>query len=100
MQLIDQIVKIYLMICLLIPPVAVFAVKPNAPARVRSARLLIPILLFLLTVSYTSDYLDCLKYGLECFLFDGLMLLWATFWYIMYLGWFEYVWRRLHKQIA
>jgi preprotein translocase subunit SecE len=37
--------------------------------------------------------------SLGCLAFKGFFLCIGTLWFTMYLGWFEYIWRRIHKQI-
>lgn len=90
-----------LLACLLGGPIAVFSVKPDAPSWIRSGKLLFPVFLLFLILNYTSPLYECLPYKNNgCWSFKLIFLSIALLEYTMYLGWFEYIWRRWHKQIS
>ncbi len=92
--------KYSLLFCLLGGPIAVFIVKKSAPDWQKKIKLLLPVFIFFIATGYAS-FSECPQNQLfECSLFKGFFLLIATFQYIMFLGWFEYIWRRWHKQIS
>lgn len=83
----------------LVPPILVFSVKPTAPMWLKSGRLLLPIFLLALFLAHTSDILRCFHYkSNECWKFHAYFIKTALLQYIMYIGWFEYIWRKYHKQ--
>ena len=85
----------------LLPPILVFSVRPDAPMWLKTGRLLFPIFIYSLFISYTSDVFECFSYEEnDCWAFKLFFLFIGMLQYIMYLGWFEYVWRRWYKQIA
>ena len=95
----SAIVAFSLLACFLVGPIAVFMVKPNASPQKKAAKLLLPIIIFFLTIASTS-LLECFSdKSLGCLAFKGFFLCIGTLWFTMYLGWFEYIWRRIHKQI-
>ncbi len=92
-------VKYLLFFCLLGGPVTIFMVRKSAPNWQKTLKLLIPLFVFCASIGYTS-FSKCPQNQLfECLFFKGFFLLIATLQYIMFLGWFEYIWRRWHKQI-
>lgn len=93
-------VKYSLLFCLLGGPVAIFIVRQSAPSWQKTLILLLPVVIFCTVIGYTS-LSECPQNQLfECVSFKGFFLLIATLQYIMFLGWFEYIWRRWHKQIS
>lgn len=93
-------IKYSLLFCLLGGPVAIFMVQKTAPNWQKTLKLLVPLFVFCASIGYTSLSKCPQNQLLECISFKGLFLLIATLQYIMFLGWFEYIWRRWHKQVS
>ena len=98
MEPIKILVLASLISCFALMPIAIFLTKPTSPKWLLRLKILGPITLFTLTISYTSmstcfehNGWSCLSY--MTFVFIGMLQ------YITYIGWFEYFWRRIHKQI-
>jgi len=100
MDFISLLIGSLLILCIFGAPIGIFLVKPTAPRYLRSGKLIFPIFLLFLTLSYTalSDCIPSLQIG--CYLFKMTFIVLAILGYTMYLGWFEYAWRRWYKQIS
>lgn len=84
----------------LLAPIAVFCVNAQASGTIKTLRLLIPLGmvalgLALINFSYCRNNLS-----LDCAAYKSIDVIVGTLAYTMYLGWFEYIWRRKHKQIV
>jgi hypothetical protein len=100
MDFISLLIGSLLILCAFGAPMGILLMKPTAPQWLRSGKLLFPIFLLFLTLSYTG-FSDCVPtFQIGCYLFKMAFILLAILGYIMYLGWFEYAWRRWHKQIS
>ena len=100
MEIIGLFVKYSLLFCLLGGPIAVFIVRKSAPDWQKRLKLLVPLFVFCASIGYTSLSKCPQNQLFECISFKGLFLLIPILQYIMFLGWFEYIWRRCHKQIS
>lgn len=89
-----------LIVCAIGAPIGIFLLKPTASLWLKSGKLLFPIFLLFLTLSFTglSNCFQPFQMGCVTFKmsFAGLLMLAYT----MYLGWFEFIWRMIHKQIT
>jgi|TARA_B100001741_G_scaffold297069_1_gene281518 hypothetical protein len=100
MDFISWLVMSSLIVCAIGAPVGVFLIKPTASPWLKSGKLLFPIFLLCLTLSFTG-LSDCFQpFYMGCVTFKMFLTGLAILGYTMYLGWFEYIWRRLHKQIV
>lgn len=100
MNLIFLLLKWLLVACAVGAPIGIFLVKPTAPTWAKSGKLLFPIVLLFLILNCTA-LSECFQpFQMDCAIFKMLFVVLATLQYIMFLGWFEYIWRRIHKQIA
>jgi|GEM_PF-2260272 len=100
MDFISLIVQLSLIACAVGAPIGIFLVKPTASSWLKSRKLLFPVFLLFLTLSYTA-LSDCIPYSkIGCYSFKMFFVLLGMLQYIMFLGWFEYIWRRWHKQIS
>lgn len=86
--------------CAVGAPIGVLLVKPTAPSAMKTGKILLPIILLFLILSSTS-LPECFQpFHVGCIIFKLFFVSLAVLQYIMYLGWFEYIWRRFHKQLA
>ena len=94
-------IAMYLLLgCLLCGPVAIFIIRPEAASWKRPAKLLLPIVIFFFTLAPIGMG-ECFRdQSLGCLVFKLFFLCLGTLFFTMYLGWFEYIFRRIHKQIA
>lgn len=87
--------------CFVAAPLFVFAVKPTSVPLVKVARLLIPIFVFFIASTALVGWDDCVRsvdHG--CWFYKGFFLSVSNALFIMYLGWFEYAWRRYYGQYS
>lgn len=96
------IIKYILVSCFLISPIWILAVKKTAPELQRSLKLIFPLFLFTTIICYTTFFYNpCpVQQSLECFAFKTLLFSIACLVFVMFLGWFEYISRRLNKTIS
>jgi hypothetical protein len=97
----DSLVKYGFLFCLLGGPVIIFLVKPSDPHWKKYGKFLLPVFLFFLFLNYTSPLYECFQsLNNGCWKFKLFSFTLAMLEYTIYLGWFEYVWRRWHDQIS
>lgn len=100
MDIFDLILKYLFLGCLFVAPLVVLLATPTMPAWIKAARLWVPILLFSFAIFCTALEECFIYFSLDCLIFKSLLCTVATLFYIMYIGWFEYVWRRFYKCLA
>lgn len=100
MYFLSFLVGLSLIICAIGAPISIFLVKPTKTSWVKSGKLLLPTFIFSLTTSFTA-LSDCIPYSqIGCYLFKMHFITLGMLLYTMYLGWFEFLWRIIHKQIT
>lgn len=100
MDVLATVLKYALLACIFAAPLLVLSIKPDASARVKSARLIVPVILFAAIIVPVALH-DCFLYwNLGCMAFKSLSAVFMILFYIMYIGWFEYIWQRIHKRLV
>lgn len=100
MDFISVIIKFLLIASVIVAPIGVFLVKPTASAWIKAGKLLLPILLVFVILSFIN-LSECLQHPQhDCLTYKTFFVAVAILEYVMFLGWFEYIWRRTHKQIV
>jgi len=84
--------------CLFLAPALSFLARNNTSATIKSARLIVPILLFSLLILYAALPPCFPSLALGCFVFKFSFSIFAILLYIMYIGWLEYLQRRLNMK--
>lgn len=85
----------------LIVPLVVFMVNADAPAWLKSGRLLCLIFAYFIYSLYKASFTDCFPLTDNgCLSTKTLILTTENAFFVMYVGWCEYLWRRIHGQIA
>jgi hypothetical protein len=87
---------------LIIVPIIVFSVRPHAKLNIRSGRLIFAA--FLMPVfNVVSVYAESLQYPHRdvfpaCFVFSVFSFAYTFFLSIIYVGWWEFIWRCVYRQ--
>lgn len=89
-----------IVVCVVAAPIGILLVKPTAPATLKSGKLLFPIILLSFILGCIS-LPECFQpFQMDCVTFKILFIALTMLEYVTYIGWFEYIWRRRHKQIV
>ena len=94
------VIIILLLFCALFPPTLIFAVKPKASMRIKSARLWLPLLVLFIILCmriFIIEFKGQANIGWEISLFFVFI---ALLKFTAYIGWFEFLWRLIYKQFS
>lgn len=94
------ILTIIIAMLMALAPIAVFSVSNNASSRAKTIRLLSPLSLVFAGLSVVNLSACANNISYDCIAYKTIPVIAGTLAYTMYLGWFEYIWRRKNNQIV